>query len=69
MKIIIDAKIEFSSVSLKKPIKTALRMVNSIQDLIVKVITYSGNVGYGEAPPTADIWAGQGITGNVSNDY
>lgn len=52
---IIDVKIEYISVPLKRPFKTALRTVNSVEDVIVKVITDSGNVGYGEAPPTAVI--------------
>lgn len=52
---IIDVKIEYISVPLKRPFKTALRTVNSVEDVIVKVITDCGNVGYGEAPPTAVI--------------
>lgn len=52
---IIDVKIEHISVPLKRPFKTALRTVNSVEDVIVKVITDTGNVGYGEAPPTAVI--------------
>lgn len=52
---IIDVKLEHISVPLKRPFKTALRTVNSVEDVIVKVITDSGNVGYGEAPPTAVI--------------
>ena len=52
---IIDVKIEYISVPLKRPFKTALRMVNSVEDVIVKVITDCGNIGYGEAPPTAVI--------------
>lgn len=52
---IVDVKLEHISVPLKRPFKTALRTVNSVEDVIVKVITDSGNVGYGEAPPTAVI--------------
>ena len=43
------------SIPLKKPFKTALRVVHSAEDIIIKVITDSGAVGYGNAPPTAVI--------------
>lgn len=43
------------SVPLRTPFKTALRTVNSVEDIIVKVITDTGNIGYGEAPPTGVI--------------
>lgn len=43
------------SVPLKKPFKTALRTVNHLEDLVVKVITDTEHTGYGEAPPTAVI--------------
>ena len=43
------------SIPLKKPFKTALRQVNSADDIIVKVIADSGEVGFGNAPPTAVI--------------
>lgn len=43
------------SVPLKKPFKTALRTVNNLEDLVVKIITDTEHVGYGEAPPTAVI--------------
>ncbi|WP_298839392.1 dipeptide epimerase [Clostridium sp.] len=52
---IIDVKIEYISVPLNRPFKTALRTVNSVEDVIVKVITDCGNIGFGEAPPTAVI--------------
>lgn len=52
---IIDVKLEHISVPLKKPFKTALRTVNSVEDVVVKIITDTGNIGYGEAPPTAVI--------------
>jgi o-succinylbenzoate synthase len=42
-------------VPLKTPFKTALRTVDSIEDVIVSVHTDTGNVGYGEAPATAVI--------------
>ena len=43
------------SIPLKKPFKTALRTVHSAEDIIVKVIANSGEVGFGNAPPTAVI--------------
>jgi len=52
---ITDIKLGYISVPLKKPFKTALRTVNSIEDIIVKIETDTGNVGYGEAPPTGVI--------------
>jgi len=46
---------------LRVPFKTALRTVNSVEDIIVQVITDEGAVGYGEAPPTG------AITGDTTN--
>jgi len=43
------------SVPLKKPFKTALRSVDSVEDVIVEAIADTGEVGYGEAPPTGVI--------------
>ena len=43
------------SVPLKTPFKTALRTVNSVEDIIVEVHTDTGHIGYGEAPPTGVI--------------
>ncbi len=43
------------SVPLKTPFKTALRTVNSVEDIIVEIHTDTGNIGYGEAPPTGVI--------------
>ena len=43
------------SIPLKKPFKTALRQVNSAEDIIIKVIADTGEVGFGNAPPTAVI--------------
>ena len=42
-------------VPLKTPFKTALRSVDSIEDIVVTVHTDTGHVGYGEAPATAVI--------------
>jgi o-succinylbenzoate synthase len=52
---ITDIKIGFVSIPLKTPFKTALRTVNSVDDVIIKIETDTGNVGYGEAPPTGVI--------------
>jgi len=43
------------SVPLKKSFKTALRTVDKIEDIVVKIITDTGHIGYGEAAPTAVI--------------
>ena len=43
------------SVPLRVPFKTALRSVNSVEDVIVEIHTDTGNIGYGEAPPTGAI--------------
>lgn len=43
------------SLPLRHPFKTALRTVDRIEDVAVRIITDSGAVGYGEAPPTAVI--------------
>ena len=43
------------SIPLKKPFKTALRQVNSAEDIIVRVVADSGETGFGNAPPTAVI--------------
>ena len=53
--IIKDIVIGHISVPLKKPFKTAIRTVYSVEDVIVKIITDTGNVGFGSAPPTAVI--------------
>lgn len=52
---ITDIRLGHLSVPLKQPFKTALRTVNSVEDVIVKIETDTGHVGYGEAPPTGVI--------------
>jgi L-Ala-D/L-Glu epimerase len=42
-------------VPLKTPFKTALRTVETVEDIVVQIHTDSGHVGYGEAPATAVI--------------
>lgn len=50
-------KIEVGEVRipLVTPFKTALRTVDCVNDLIVRITTEDGQVGFGEAPPTAVI--------------
>ena len=43
------------SVPLRVPFKTALRTVNSVEDIVVELHTDTGAIGYGEAPPTGPI--------------
>ncbi len=52
---IVDIKIGYISVPLKRPFKTALRTVDAVNDVIIEVITDTIHVGYGEAPPTGAI--------------
>ncbi len=51
------AKIEMGivRVPLITPFKTALRTVDSVEDVLLKVTAESGEVGFGEAPPTKAI--------------
>ena len=42
-------------IPLAKPFKTALRTVENVEDIVVRITADSGEVGYGEAPPTAVI--------------
>lgn len=51
------ARIELGEiiVPLRTPFKTALRTVESVHDVVVKIISDDGRIGYGEAPPTAVI--------------
>lgn len=43
------------SVPLVTPFKTALRTVEAVNDIVVKIISDTGEIGYGEATPTAVI--------------
>lgn len=62
---ITDIKIGHISIPLKRPFKTALRTVNSVEDVVVRIDTDTGHTGYGEAPPTAVITGD--ITGSISD--
>lgn len=52
---ITDFRFGMLRVPLKTPFKTALRTVDTIEDVVVSVHTDTGHVGYGEAPATAVI--------------
>lgn len=52
---ITEVKLGMISVPLRVPFKTALRTVNSVEDVVVEIHTDTGAVGYGEAPPTGVI--------------
>lgn len=43
------------SVPLRVPFKTALRSVDSVEDIICEIHTDTGEIGYGEAPPTGAV--------------
>ncbi|RFZ77844.1 dipeptide epimerase [Lacrimispora amygdalina] len=51
------AKIETAEVNipLVTPFKTALRTVETVNDIVVRITADDGQTGYGEAPPTAVI--------------
>ncbi len=42
-------------IPLVRPFKTALRTVERVEDIVVRITAENGMVGYGEAPPTAVI--------------
>ncbi len=52
---ITEVKLGRISVPLRVPFKTALRSVDSVEDIIVEIVTDTGHKGYGEAPPTGVI--------------
>lgn len=52
---ITDITLGMLRVPLKTPFKTALRTVESVEDIVVMLHTDDGHIGYGEAPPTAAI--------------
>lgn len=52
---IADIQVGTIYLPLRRPFKTALRTVGAVNDIVVRVLTDDGAVGYGEAPPTAVI--------------
>lgn len=52
---ITDIRFGMLRVPLKTPFKTALRTVDTVEDIVVSIHTDTGHVGYGEAPATAVI--------------
>lgn len=52
---ITEIKMGSLSVPLRVPFKTALRSVDSVEDVILEIHTDTGAVGYGEAPPTGAV--------------
>lgn len=48
-------KLGIIKIPLRRPFKTALRTVYNVEDVVVRIETESGLVGYGEAPPTGVI--------------
>nr|WP_238988859.1 dipeptide epimerase [Calorimonas adulescens] len=50
-----DIRVSRIKAPLKKPFRTALREVNSVEDVLVEIETDDGLVGLGEAAPTAVI--------------
>jgi o-succinylbenzoate synthase len=52
---ITDIQLGIMRVPLMTPFRTALRTVEQVEDIVVRVHTDTGQLGYGEAPPTAAI--------------
>jgi len=52
---ITDIRFGMLRVPLKTPFKTALRTVDTIEDIVITMHTDTGHTGYGEAPATAVI--------------
>lgn len=52
---ITEIKLGILSVPLRVPFKTAVRSVDSVEDVILEIHTDTGAVGYGEAPPTGAV--------------
>ena len=53
--VIQDIQVGEISLPLARPFKTALRTVDRMESVVVRLISDTGDVGYGEAPPTAVI--------------
>ncbi|SIQ19387.1 mandelate racemase/muconate lactonizing enzyme family protein [Halanaerobium kushneri] len=56
-----DLKVYYLKVPLKKEFKTSLRTVKIAEEIIVEIETDTGDIGYGEAAPTAV------ITGDINS--
>lgn len=52
---ITEIRLDMLRVPLKTPFKTALRTIETVEDIVVSVHTDTGHVGYGEAAATAVI--------------
>ena len=52
---IVKIETEKVSIPLVTPFKTALRTVDSVNDIVVRITTDDGQSGFGEAPPTGVI--------------
>src|SRR5690606_7483548 len=52
---ITDIRLAMLRVPLTTPFKTALRTVDTVEDVVVMIHTDDGRIGYGEAAPTAVI--------------
>ena len=50
-----DIALGLVKIPLRTPFKTALRTVESVEDIVIKITTENGETGYGEAPPTKAI--------------
>ena len=66
---ILSVETDLISIKLKKPFKTALRQVSVVESIIVKLITDTGEIGYGAASPTAVITGdiNESIIGSINN--
>ncbi|MFV0466902.1 MAG: dipeptide epimerase [Lachnospiraceae bacterium] len=53
--IIRDIRIQEINIPLVTPFNTALRTVETVNDIIIRIETDTGHTGFGEAPPTAVI--------------
>lgn len=67
--IIKDVVLKRLRVPLIKPFKTALRTCTVAEDIVVMVIADTGEIGYGEAPPTAVITGdtNESVVGVIEN--
>lgn len=52
---IVEIRLSMLRVPLRTPFRTALREVDSVEDIVVTIHTDDSHIGYGEAPPTAAI--------------